>query len=173
MSLPRSELPQLNFGRLTGYIGYQVRLAQSAIFRDLSRSLRSLGVTPGEFSLLTVLAANPRVNSVTLSRVYGLDKTTLSLSLKRLTRRGLIETTRSDDDRRYYALHLTSDGRQLLRKVTGQIEKQERAMYAVLRPGERERLLDLLARIAGAFGRRLVTRTIPTLPRRCRNPASS
>ena len=153
MNPPRNESPRLNFGRLTGYIGYNVRLAQSAIFRDLSRSLRGLGVTPGEFSLLTVLEANPRVNSVTLSRVYGLDKTTLSLSLKRLTQRGLIQTTRSDDDRRYYALHLTAEGRRLLRKVTGQIEKQERAMDAVLRPGERERLLQLLGRIAGAFRR--------------------
>jgi len=170
---PGSELPQLDFGRLTGYIGYRVRLAQSAIFRDLSRSLRGLGVTPGEFSLLTVLGANPRVNSVTLSRVYGLDKTTLSLSLKRLTGRGLIRATRSDDDRRYYALHLTADGRQLLRRVTGQIEKQERAMDAVLRPGEREQLLHLLARIAGAFERRSITRTIPSLRRRGRNPASA
>src|SRR3989338_4479632 len=153
MNPPKSESPRLNFGRLTGYIGYNVRLAQSAIFRDLSRSLRGLGVTPGEFSLLTVLEANPRVNSVTLSRVYGLDKTTLSLSLKRLTQRGLIQTTRSDDDRRYYALHLTAEGRRLLRKVTGQIEKQERTMDAVLRPGERERLLRLLGRIAGAFRR--------------------
>ena len=153
MNPPRNESPRLNFGRLTGYIGYNVRLAQSAIFRDLSRSLRGLGVTPGEFSLLTVLEANPRVNSVTLSRVYGLDKTTLSLSLKRLTQRGLIQTTRSDDDRRYYALHLTAEGRRLLRRVTGQIERQERAMDAVLRPGERERLLQLLGRIAGAFRR--------------------
>jgi len=37
--------------------------------------------------------------------------------------------------------------------VTGQIERQERAMDAVLRPGERERLLQLLGRIAGAFRR--------------------
>src|SRR3989338_4458478 len=130
MNPPKSESPRLSFGRLTGYIGYRVRLAQSAIFRDLSRSLRGLGVTPGEFSLLTVLGANPRVNSVTL-----------------------IRATRSDDDRRYYALHLTAEGRQLLRRVTGQIEKQERAMDAVLRPGERERLLQLLGRIAGAFRR--------------------
>lgn len=153
MKLPEEESPQINFGRLTGYIGYQVRLAQSAIFRDLARALRGLRVTPGEFSLLTVLGANPGVNSVTLVRVYELDKSTLSLSLKRLTKRGLIETTRSDDDRRYYALHLTAEGRRLLRKVTVQIEKQERTMDAALRPGGRAQLLQLLARISNAFGR--------------------
>ncbi|OFZ90274.1 MAG: hypothetical protein A2W21_03490 [Betaproteobacteria bacterium RBG_16_66_20] len=153
MNSPKEELPQINFGRLTGYIGYQVRLAQSAIFRDLSRAIRGLRVTPGEFSLLTVLEANPGVNSVTLVRVYKLDKTTLSLSLKRLTKRGLIETARSDDDRRYYSLHLTTGGRQLLRKVTRKIEKQERAMDAVLRPGGRAQLLRLLARISSVFER--------------------
>ena len=82
MNSPKEELPQINFGRLTGYIGYQVRLAQSAIFRDLSRAIRGLRVTPGEFSLLTVLEANPGVNSVTLVRVYKLDTTPLSLSSK-------------------------------------------------------------------------------------------
>src|SRR3972149_1318053 len=56
------ELAEVDFGKLPGYIGYQVRQAQSAVFRDLSRSLRQTGVTPGEVSLLAMLSANPRLN---------------------------------------------------------------------------------------------------------------
>jgi len=141
------------FGRLPGYIGYQVRQTQSAIFRDISRSIGDLGVTPGEFSLLTMVEANPGLNSITLARLYRLDKATLSLSLKRLVGRGLIRTERDEQDRRFYSLRLTSAGRRLLQRVTRRIEKQERAMDAVLKPGERELVLDLLRRIAGAFDR--------------------
>jgi hypothetical protein len=41
----------------------------------------------------------------------------------------------------------------LLRRVTRHIEKQERTMDAVLKPGERKRLLDLLQRISHSFDR--------------------
>ena len=144
-------LAEVEFGRLPGYIGYQVRQAQSAVFRDMSRTLRKTGVTPGEFSLLTLLRTNPGINSITLTRIYQLDKATLSLSIKGLAARGLISNTRNASDRRYYALALTPAGRTLLQGVTRYIERQERTMDAVLQPGERERLLDLLQRISRAF----------------------
>src|SRR3989338_2705904 len=126
-------LAEIDFGKLPGYIGYQVRQAQSAVFRDLMRALRNTGGTPGEFSLLTLLRANPGINSITLTRIYQLDKATLSLSIKGLTARGLIASTRHPNDRRYYGLALTRAGRALLRRVTRFIERQERTMDAMLR----------------------------------------
>ena len=147
------ELAAVDFGKLPGYIGYQVRQAQSAVFRDLARTLRSTGVTPGEFSLLTMLEANPGINSITLTRIYQLDKATLSLSIKGLVRRGYISSTRNANDRRYYSLQLTQAGRAVLRRVTRRVEKQERTMDAALGPGERRLLLDLLVRIARTFDR--------------------
>ena len=143
----------IDFGKLPGYIGYQLRQAQAAVFRDLSGSLRATGVTPGEFSLLAMLKANPDINSITLARTYQLDKATLSLSIKGLARRGLLSSTRSANDRRYYSLRLTPAGRAVLRRVTRCIESQERAMDAVLAPGERAVLIDLLERISRAFER--------------------
>ena len=150
---PGQELTEIKFGRLPGYIGYQVRQAQSAVFRDISRAIKDIRVTPGEFSLLTLLETNPGVNSVTLAKIYQLDKATLSLAIKSLVRRGIIRSTRSTDDRRYYSLKLTPAGRAVLRRVTRRIEHQERTMDAVLKPGERRRLLDLLQRISRAFDR--------------------
>jgi len=147
------ELAEVDFGRLPGYIGYQLRQAQSAVFRDLSGTLREAGATPGEFSLLTMVKANPGINSITLTRIYQLDKATLSLSIKKLAKRGLISSTRHANDRRYYALELTDKGRALLQAVTRRIERQERSMDTVLKPGERERLLNLLKRISRAFDR--------------------
>jgi len=54
-------------------------------------------------------------------------------------------------DNRYYALWLSEAGRRVLRKVRARVDAQERMMDAVLRPGERAHLLDMLSRIAGAF----------------------
>ena len=41
----------------------------------------------------------------------------------------------------------------MLRRVTRRVEKQEQTMDAVLKPGERELLLDLLDRVSRAFDR--------------------
>ena len=153
MKTEGKELARVDFGRLPEYIGYQVRQAQSAVFRDISRSIREIGVTPGEFSLLTLLEANPGINSITLARIYQLDKATLSLSVKGLVRRGLISSARDPDDGRYFSLRLTPEGRAVLRRVTRRVEKQEQAMDAVLKPGERELLLDMLNRVSRAFDR--------------------
>jgi DNA-binding MarR family transcriptional regulator len=143
----------LDLGKLADYLGYQIRQAQSAIFRDLARATRPLGVTPGEFSLLATLQHNPGLSSMRLARAYRLDKTSLSLALKRLAGRGLIASNRNEGDRRYHALALTAAGRAVLRRATRRIEAQERAMDALLGPGERALLVDRLRRIAATFGR--------------------
>jgi DNA-binding MarR family transcriptional regulator len=138
----------VDFGRLPGYIGYRVRLAQSAIFRNLAHKRNDPGMTPGEFSLMTVVGRNGGIDSATLAKTYGLDKTTLSLTLKRLTQRGLVKAERRDDDRRHLALRLTPGGRGALRRAARRIERQERTMNSVLERGERRKLLELLERIA-------------------------
>jgi DNA-binding MarR family transcriptional regulator len=84
-------------------------------------------------------------------RVYRLDKSTLSHSIKRLARRDLIRRTRDPRDGRYYGLWLTRSGRAVLKRVTGQVEQQERRMADTLTPAERKALLGLLKKVAHAF----------------------
>lgn len=143
----------ITFGPLPGYLGYQIRQAQVAVFRDLVASITDLEVTPGEYSLLTLLDENPGISQIDLGAVYGLDKSTLSLAVARLVRRGLVRRTRDPDDKRYYALWLLPLGRSLLRRARARVEEQERAMDAVLRRGERRYLLDMLRRISRALDR--------------------
>src|SRR3990167_7872461 len=83
----------INFGPLPHYLGYQIRQAQAAVFRDLMTSIADLKVTPGEFGLLTMLDVNPGISQVELAAVYNLDKSTLSLAVGRLVKRGLVDRT--------------------------------------------------------------------------------
>lgn len=138
----------IGYGPLVGYLGYQVRQAQAAIFRDFPRRTEGLNITPGEFGLLVLVDCNPGISQVKLAGAYGLDKSTLSLALTDLVKRGLIERTRSKKDQRYFALWLKDAGRNLLKQATQRVERQEKAMSSVLRPGEKELLLDMLQRIA-------------------------
>ncbi|MGB0629358.1 MAG: MarR family winged helix-turn-helix transcriptional regulator [Alphaproteobacteria bacterium] len=136
---------------LTGLLGYQIRQAQTASFRDLQERFRELGITPGEFSLLTIVRDNPQIRQTDLVHVYGLDKSTLSVAVKRLVERGLVEPRKLPDDRRFHGLSLTTEGQAALATVTAIIADQENRMEAVLSAGEREILMTALRRIAATL----------------------
>jgi len=141
----------IDFGKLPHYLGYQIRRAQTSIFRDFAQITQQAGLTPGEFSLLTMIQYNPGINQVTLARIYGLDKSTLSQAISSLLRRGLLTRTRGTRDRRQNTLRLTPEGEEALALTTVRVEAQETRMDGVLEPGEREALLDMLGRLVAAF----------------------
>jgi DNA-binding MarR family transcriptional regulator len=122
----------VRFGPLPGYLGYQIRQAQAAIFRDLAAATAALNVTPGEYGLLSLVDANPGISQINLAQVYGLDKSTLSLAVTRLHKRGLVRRTRSADDGRYYGLWLTPSGSRLLAGARAHVEAQVNEMDLVL-----------------------------------------
>ena len=135
-------------GKLPGYVGYNLRRAQSASFRHLGRTAADLGLTPGEFSLLDFLDANPGVSQTAVSQVFGVDKSTLSPVLESLAGRHLIVRDRAAHDRRFYALRLSDTGRALLARMTAKVQAQEDVIASALEPGERDLLLSMLQRIA-------------------------
>jgi DNA-binding MarR family transcriptional regulator len=136
---------------LTELLGYQIRQAQTASFRDLQEPFRKVGITPGEFSLLTIVRDNPQVRQTDLVDVYGLDKSTLSIAVKRLVDRGFVEPKKIPSDRRFHGLSMTADGMSVLGTVTKIIADQEKRMEQVLSAEEREVLMTALRRIAVAL----------------------
>ena len=113
--------------------------------------MKDIKLSPGEFSLLTLVNHNSGVSQIALANVYDLDKSTLSHAVKGMVKRGLIIKRRSKGDRRYYGLKLSHSGRVLLDKVTNIVENQEKTMDSILSPGEKEQLLGNLIRISKVF----------------------
>lgn len=146
-----SERPDVDLTDLTGFLGYQLRQAQTASFRDLAAPLRDLGITPGEFSLLTIVNANPGLRQNVLVQVYGLDKSTLSVSVAALVRRGLLEQRRDREDRRRHSLQITEEGEKILAAATRVVQDQERRMLAALGEADRDNLMAALRRIVAAL----------------------
>ena len=141
----------LNLAQLPYYLGYQIRQAQISIFRDISRSMKGINLTPGEFSLLTLVKNNIGVSQIDLANAYDIDKSTLSHSVKRMVERGLIIRSRLSDDKRYYGLNLTTTGELILNEVTNLVLAQEDTMDGALAPGERKLFLDMLTRICNVL----------------------
>ena len=140
-----------DLGPLPGYLGYALRRAQVAMFRDFERRMAALDATPGQFSLLAVIAANPGISQRQLAELHRLDKSTLSPAVDRLTKRGLVIRERDPDDRRYYALRLSTEGVDFLARLTAKVEDQERAMAATVGSGHVAQLTADLRRLAAAL----------------------
>lgn len=148
-----------DFGALPCYIGYNLRRAQAASFRHLDPAVQAHGLSPGQFSLMMFLHANPGQSQSQIARTFGLDKSTLSPVLEALAQRQLLARARCAHDRRAYAVTLTAAGTRLMQAMQQQIEAQERLMESALHPGERAQLLDMLQRITGVLSTTPESRT--------------
>jgi|SRR5688572_25521044 DNA-binding MarR family transcriptional regulator len=133
-------------GALAGLLGYRLRLAQQAVFRDYASSVGEL--SPGRVGLLLLVESNPGVTQSRLARAVHLDRSTMVGVIDTLEERGLIERRRGED-RRTNGLWLTRSGRSLLGRMKERIEQHERRVAARLTPAERAQLIALLEKLAG------------------------
>lgn len=142
---PRPE-DGLDHGILPDLIGYQLRLAQLAVFRDFERTVGVLGISPGRVGVLVLVNGNPGITQSRLAEAVGLDRSTLVPVLDDLERRGFVERRRGKD-RRTNGLSLTLSGKRLLGRVRRRIETHERRMVSGITEKERAQLVALLARL--------------------------
>ena len=151
----RSQLPladkqpkqtELRAGSLPQLVGYRLRLAQQAVFRDFAESVGE--VSPGQAGILLLVEANPGVAQGRLAQAVRLERSTMVGVVNVLEERGLVERRRARD-RRSNGLWLTAPGRVFVGKLKRRIEAHERRIAAQLTPAERAELLELLGKLAG------------------------
>lgn len=137
----------LDFGMLPGLVGYQLRMAQIALFRDFSTGLGEFDVSPGLFGVLVIIEANPDLKQAELAQATHLDRSTVVSVIDNLERRGLVERRPALNDRRSNALRLTEQGIALLRKLKRQVNHHEKRLVQNFTEAERATFLDLLQRV--------------------------
>jgi len=140
----KRERAALRQGVLPGLIGYRLRLAQQAVFRDFAASVGEL--SPGRAGMLLLIEANPGVTQGRLAAAARLDRSTMVGVVDSLEERGLIERRRGVD-RRTNGLWLTSSGRSLAARLRVRIARHERRVASRLSSAERAQLLALLGKL--------------------------
>ena len=137
--------PKINLGGLDQFTGYVVRRAQVWIFQDFKRALKELDMTPAQFSVMKIVAANPGIAQARVAEVLCIERARLVQMLDRLEAPRLIDRTRSAIDRRSHALHLTAAGARVLERLQERIEAHERNVVARIGAKGKSDLLRLLA----------------------------
>lgn len=131
-------------GLLSGLLGYRLRVAQQAVFRDFARSIPE--ASPGRVGILLLIDANPGVTQSRLAQAVGIDRSTMVGVLHALQGRGLIERRRGED-RRTNGLWLTRNGRILVASLKQRIRIHERRVASRLSAAERAQLLAMLEKL--------------------------
>ena len=140
---------EIRYGPLEEWVGFHLRIAQTASFAAFAREANGLDLRPGRFALLTLIANNPGISQTELSRANGRDKSTLTPALDDLERRGLVRRERLPTNRRSYALELTPAGRAALGELMACAARHEANLDRIIGASERARFLKTLKRIAG------------------------
>jgi len=137
-ALKRGVLPKL--------LGYRLRVAQQAVFRDFAASVGEL--SPGRAGMLLLIEANRGITQSRLAEAVGIDRSTLVGVIDALQARGLLERRRGGD-RRTNALWLTPSGRLAASRLRRRIARHEDRVASRLTPSERVQLLALLDKLSG------------------------
>lgn len=142
----------VDLGPLENWIGFHLRLAQTASFQAFSREARDVDLSPGRFAALMLIGRNPGISQTALSRAVGSDKSTLTFALDDLVKRGFVRRTRLRKDRRTYCLSLTAAGERMLDELTECARRHDRNLDRIVGPRDRATFLRLLRKIAAELG---------------------
>lgn len=147
---PETQLAGVQLGVLDHSLAFHLRMAQYASFKAFKHRTGDCALKPGWFSVLGLIGDNPGITPMTLSRVSGRDKSTLTPVLRELAKNKMIERRAFKGDKRSYTLSLTDAGRNELAVLTSHAIEHDRELEDMA-GDHKDVLLDLLRRITAQF----------------------
>jgi len=133
-----------NEGRGAGSASFLLAQLGSYAATKFAERLEPLGFAPYHAGIFRILAQNPGVSQQDLAKTLGMHASRLVGVLDELQQRGLVERRPTERDRRLYALHLTSDGEEALRRIGEAAREHHEALMAGLSADQQKELTDLL-----------------------------
>jgi DNA-binding MarR family transcriptional regulator len=130
------------------YLAYLLRQAQAATRLTMERALADTGVTPPQFTVLTVLRAYPGLSGADLARVTLLTPQTVGVIIRNLERDRAIRKTPHPVHGRILQWTLTRRGGTLLDKGRRHVKALERRLMAGLTAKTQATVRRWLSKIA-------------------------
>lgn len=137
----------LRRGRLDGLLGFHLRMAHVAVYRDFAAAMEKLGFTQKQLAVLELVAANPGTSQIDLAAALETDRATMLGLVERLEERGLVVRQPSETDRRRQELRLTPLGETQLAEGRAAVDAHEARLLERFSKAEAEALIDLLKRL--------------------------
>ncbi len=109
--------------------------------------VRQVGLTGPQLAILQELSRQGNISTGELAKAISLSQATVTGILERLEKKGLVERTRSDNDRRRVIVNVTEDCIRLLEKAPSQLQESFVNTFHELEEWEQSMILSSLQRI--------------------------
>jgi DNA-binding MarR family transcriptional regulator len=137
----------LDLDCLPTLLGFNIRRAQIALWRDFNRNVAEGDVRPGVFSALLLAHANPGIAQIEIGNQLGIDKASVVTLIDRMEDAGWVVRKRSTDDRRRQGIFLTPAGTRTCRSLRKEMIEHERKFVSRYTDQELRTLIALLRRL--------------------------
>jgi MarR family transcriptional regulator, lower aerobic nicotinate degradation pathway regulator len=144
-----------------GFLLRRTHQISAAVFEN---ACASVGLTPAQYGVLTVLASEPGLDQTRLARALAFDKVTVMRVCKGLEERGLIERKMSELNRRQMAVVLTPAGKKLLQQARGPAEQAYQRLLSPLSVAQRHQLIEILETLTQGLADEARAPFVPLLP---------
>ncbi|HEX4192161.1 MAG TPA: MarR family winged helix-turn-helix transcriptional regulator [Stellaceae bacterium] len=137
----------IDLGPLEALIGFQIHLLDLLMYQIYYERFGKAAMTPGMFSTLCTIKANPGVRQGALADALLIQRPNMTLLVNRLIRASYVRRRAARGDNRGVELFLRAEGERALSDVAVKLAAHEQSLTAALTKAERERLAALLAKI--------------------------
>ncbi|MET9244450.1 MarR family transcriptional regulator [Nonomuraea sp. NPDC003709] len=134
-------------------LGLDIKRAEQTLIAAKQAAVRPAGLTVPQYATLFALADNPGISGAALARACLVTPQAMTVVLKNLEERGLIERSPHPWHRNVLETRLSETGRAALKAADERAVVIERAIAGEFSAEEREQLRSLLARCAEAIAR--------------------
>jgi DNA-binding MarR family transcriptional regulator len=132
-------------------VAFMISSLGYAVSGRFHQMLKPLELEPGEFALLRAVAANEGEAQNALAERLHISPSWMVAIVDDLERRELLERKPHARDRRIRNLHLTANGRKLLRQAERKAMQFDRQVTEPLSETEVQQLFELLQRVAAGL----------------------
>jgi len=127
--------------------GYLIRRLNQIHYAIFFEECKEFDITPVQYGLLTALKFSPDLDQNSLGQELGLDRTNVADVLVRLSKRGLVERHRSEEDKRMVLAHLTPEGERITDAMLLAMQRAQDRLLEPLMPQERNAFITMLIRL--------------------------
>jgi DNA-binding MarR family transcriptional regulator len=128
-------------------LGYNIRRAQIALWRDFTRSVAEGEVRPGVFSVLSLACSNPGIAQIDIANQLDIDKASVVALIDWLENQGWVARKRSTTDRRRHEISVTPAGQRAYKSLKREMIEHEKKFIRRFTDAERRQLISLLQRL--------------------------
>jgi MarR family transcriptional regulator, lower aerobic nicotinate degradation pathway regulator len=141
---------QACFDEVRNMPGHMLRRFQQIAVSIFLKDCKAFDLTPVQFSVLAALSETNPLDQIRLGGVVALDRTTISLVVRKLEERGLVVREVSQKDRRSKLISLTKAGRALAEAALPSVRAIQDKILAPLTEDEQEMFMALLQKAVEA-----------------------